>query len=144
MKKSYRAGAIVINYENKIALANEHLWGFPRGGVEEDEEYLATAKREVLEEVGLEHFDSIEELGIYERYPNGITEDTPGAYPMEIHMFLFKTNHTGSLSPRDKSVKEAGWFTYNEALERLTDEKDREFLRNYSEKFSEMERFDRK
>ena len=59
-------------------------------------------------------------------------------------MFLFKTNHTGSLSPRDKSVKEAGWFTYNEALERLTDEKDREFLRNYSEKFSEMERFDRK
>ena len=144
MKKSYRAGAIVINCENKIALANEHLWGFPRGGVEEGEEYLVAAKREVLEEVGLEHFDSIEELGIYERYPNGITEDTPGAYPMEIHMFLFKTNHTGSSSPRDKSVKEAGWFTYNEALERLTDEKDREFLRNYSEKFSEMERFDRK
>ena len=143
MKKSYRAGAIVINCENKIALANEHLWGFPRGGVEEGEEYLVAAKREVLEEVGLEHFDSIEELGIYERYPNGITEDTQSLSYGNTYV-SFKTNHTGSLSPRDKSVKEAGWFTYNEALERLTDEKDREFLRNYSEKFSEMERFDRK
>ena len=139
MKKSYRAGAVIINNENKIALANEHLWGFPRGGVEENEEYLTAAKREVLEEVGLEEFDSIEELGVYDRYPSGITEDTPGAYPMEIHMFLFKTNYTGSLNPKDESVKEAGWFSYEEALEKLTDDKDREFLQNHLEKISESQ-----
>jgi 8-oxo-dGTP pyrophosphatase MutT (NUDIX family) len=138
MKKSYRAGAIVINNENKIALANEHLWGFPRGGVEENEDYLTTAKREVLEEVGLEKFDSMEELGIYDRYPNGTTEDTPGAYPMEIHMFLFKTNTTGSLNPKDESVEEAGWFSYEEALKRLTDKKDKEFLEKYWEKILEF------
>ena len=97
MKKSYRAGAVVINNESKIALANEHLWGFPRGGVEENEDYLTAAKREVLEEVGLEHFESIEELGVYDRYPSGITEDTPRAYSMEVYMFLFKTNNTGFL-----------------------------------------------
>ena len=94
MKKSYRAGAVVINNENKIALAHEHLWGFPRG-VEENEKYLTAAKREVLEEVGLEDFDSIKELGVYDRYPSGITEDTPGAYPMEIHMFLLKPTTQG-------------------------------------------------
>ncbi len=65
--KSYRAGGIVINNENRIALTNEHLWGFPRGGVEEGEDYISAAKREVLEETGLDQFESIEELEIYER-----------------------------------------------------------------------------
>ena len=58
---------------------------------------------------------------------------------MEIHMFLFKTNYTGPINPKDESVKEAGWFSYEEALERLTDEKDREFLQNHLEKISEFQ-----
>jgi len=128
MKKSYRAGGIVLNEENQIALANERLWGFPRGGVEEGEDYITAARREVLEEIGLKEFISIEELGIYERYPGGITKDTPGSYPMEIHMFLFKVSGRPQLNPVDKNVKETGWFNYEEALERLTHEKDKEFL----------------
>jgi bis(5'-nucleosidyl)-tetraphosphatase len=128
--KSLRAGGIVINKEGKIALANEHLWGFPRGGVDEGEDYIEAAKREVLEEVGLKDFTSIEELGEYERYPGHVTKDTPGAYPMEIHMFLFKTDYNGKLTPQDSNVKEAGWFTYEEALERLSDDMDREFLKS--------------
>lgn len=138
MKKSYRAGAIVVNNENEIALANEHLWGFPRGGVEDNEDYLTAAKREVLEEVGLKEFKSIEELGVYDRYPNGITEDTPGAYPMEIHMFLFITDYNGPLNPKDESVKEVGWFTYEESLKKLTDDRDKEFLREHLEKIQNI------
>jgi len=136
--KSYRAGGIVINSGGKIALANEHLWGFPRGGVDEGEDYITAAKREVLEETGLEEFLSIEELGIYERYPSGITKDTPGAYPMEIHMFLFQTDYTGTLQPVDENVKEADWFTYEEAIEKLTDPTDKEFLTNSWEKIKEV------
>ena len=137
--KSYRAGGIVVNEDNRIALANEHLWGFPRGGVEEGEDYETAAKREVLEEIGLEKFLSVKELGIYERYPNGITEDTPGAYPMEIHMFLFKTNYNGELHPKDELVKEVDWFTYEEALKKLTNEVDREFLINHWKSIDTLE-----
>ena len=126
--KSYRAGGIVINNENKIALSNERIWGFPRGGVDKGEDYITAAKREVLEEVGLDDFISIEELGVYERYPGHITKDMPGAYPMEIHMFLFITNYNGKLYPKDNNVKEANWFKYEEALERLKNDLDREFL----------------
>ncbi len=136
--KSYRAGGIVVNTEGKIALANEHLWGFPRGGVDEEEDYITAAKREVLEETGLEEFTSVDELGVYERYPSGITKDTPGAYPMEIHMFLFQTDFTGDLHPVDKNVKEAGWFTYEDAVEKLTDETDKEFLTNNWERIQEI------
>lgn len=142
--KSYRTGGIVVNKEKKIALANEHLWGFPRGGVDEGEDYITAAKREVLEETGLEEFSSVCELGVYERYPNGITNDTPGAYPMEIHMFLFLTDNNGELQPRDKNVKEAAWFTYEEALKVLTNEVDREFLeskwKEMQESFSEIKK----
>jgi ADP-ribose pyrophosphatase YjhB (NUDIX family) len=128
--KSIRAGAIVINTENRIALSNEHLWGFPRGGVEDSEDYITAAKREVLEETGLKDFILTKELGVYERYPGHITPDMPGAYPMEIHMFLFVTNYNGELKPQDKDVKEAGWFTYEQALERINNSIDREFLIN--------------
>jgi bis(5'-nucleosidyl)-tetraphosphatase len=126
--KSYRAGGIIINNEGKIALANEHLWGFPRGGVDEGEDYIETAKREILEEIGLKDLAYVKDLGFYERYPAGTTKDTPGSYPMEIHIFLFKTDYNGKLTPQDSNVKEANWFTYEEALERLSDDVDREFL----------------
>jgi 8-oxo-dGTP pyrophosphatase MutT (NUDIX family) len=126
--KSIRAGAIVINKDNKIALSNENIWGFPRGGIEKSEDYITAAKREVLEETGLKDFIFTKELGIYERYPGHITKDMPGAYPMEIHMFLFVTKYNGELKPEDKGVKEAGWFTYDEALERIVNSIDREFL----------------
>lgn len=131
MKKSYRAGAIVVNGSNKIALVNENLWGFPRGGVEKGEDNLRTAKREVLEETGLEKFSLIKDLGKYERYPHGITQDTPGAYPMEIHMFLFRVQGNPKLKPQDPKVKGYDWFTYEDALEKLKDEKDREYLKRH-------------
>ncbi len=136
--KSIRAGGVVLNAENKIALANEHLWGFPRGGVNEGEDYITTAKREIFEETGLEDFTSIQELGVYERYPNGITAETPGSFPMEIHMFLFKTSYNGELHPKDENVKEASWFTYEETLEKLHNEVDREFLINHWDKIEEI------
>ena len=136
--KSYRAGGIVLNSYGKIALANEHLWGFPRGGVDEGEDYITAAKREVLEETGLTEFSSVDELGVYERYPSGITKDTPGAYPMEIHMFLFQTDYTGELKPVDENVKEADWFSYEDAVEKLTDQTDREFLTSKWERIQEI------
>jgi 8-oxo-dGTP pyrophosphatase MutT (NUDIX family) len=128
MKKSIRAGAIVVNIEGKIALSHESLWGFPRGGVEKGEDYLTTAKREVLEEIGLKDFSSTKDLGKYYRYPHGIDENTPGSYPMEIHMFLFRVTSIPELVPEDKKVKNTGWFTYKDALKKLTNDKDKSFL----------------
>jgi 8-oxo-dGTP pyrophosphatase MutT (NUDIX family) len=131
MRKSYRADGIVINSKGHIALVNEHLWGFPRGGVEEGEDYITAAKREILEEIGLDEFGSIEDLHTYERYPRGIDENTPGSYPMEIHMFLFKVKGEPRLNPKSRNIKGVGWFSYEEALKKLQDEKDREFLSEY-------------
>jgi 8-oxo-dGTP pyrophosphatase MutT (NUDIX family) len=128
--KSIRAGGIILNSNNQIAVAHEHLWGFPRGGVEEGESYLETAKREILEEVGIreDQLELIKEIGSYERYPGGITRDTPGAYPMEIHLFLFKTEYARKLIPTDDHTKEAKWVDINKVADILTEDADREFF----------------
>jgi len=136
MQRSIRAGAFIINDRNQIALANEHLWGFPRGGVEEGEDPIDTAKRESFEEVGIpvEELKYIEKIGVYERYPGGITADTPGAFPMEIHIFLFNTSYEKELVPTDGNVKEARWVELEKVSNLLTDEKDREFFKNWYSK----------
>ena len=131
--KSIRAGGIIINPNNQVAMTYEHLWGFPRGGVEKEEFLIDAAKREILEEVGItENQLKLEkDLGSYERYPRGITKDMPGAYPMEIHLFLFSTQYTGELNPTDENVKEVKWVDIDEVVDILTDEEDRKFFLKY-------------
>ncbi len=90
---------------------------------------MATAIREVREEIGITQIEFAQKLGMYTRYPNGVTKDTVGAYPMEIHMFLFSTSQV-DLIPADPNVKGTGWFSYGEALEKLTDPCDKAFLKS--------------
>lgn len=130
-KTSHRYGSVVINPKGEIALVNEHLgknWSFPKGGGEPGETPLDSAKREVFEETGISQYTEITELGTYQRYPGNLDENTPGAYPMTIHMFLFRTDEIGNLNPTHQEKTEAKWFTLEEALVSLSFEKDREFL----------------
>lgn len=133
MRKSIRAGAFILNDKNQIAISNEHLWGFSRGGVEEGEDPVEAAKRESLEEVGIpaENLHYIEKVGVYERFPGGVTEDTPDPLMMEIHIFLFSTDYKGELNPTDPNVKEAIWVNIDEVGNILTNEKDKEFFENW-------------
>lgn len=138
MEKSYRAGGIVINREGKIALCYEHLWGFPRGGVEEGESYEEAARREIFEETGIKDLELVEDIGFYERYPFGVDKDTSVSYPMEIHIFIFTTEYTGEMNPLDKGVKETGWFTYEEVVSKLSDHVDRGFFESKKEEILEV------
>lgn len=104
-------------------------WSLPKGHINENEDALSAAKREIKEESGIVDLEMIKDLGSYER-PR---LDDPTEIKT-IHMFLFKTNEFG-LKPLDLENPEAKWVNKNEVEKILTAEKDKEFFRNIENLF---------
>lgn len=131
MKKTKSAGGIVLNSRGEVALVQNGpsgFWGFPKGHVDEGENDLSAAKREITEETGLENLMHIGEFEEYARYkgaPDG--GDDPSEYKT-IRMFLFRTSEE-KLSPRDPGNPEARWVPQDSVEELLTSPKDRDFFR---------------
>ena len=60
-------GIVVLNKDNKIFVAQridnkKNFWQMPQGGVDEKEDYLAAAYRELEEETSIKNVDLIQEL----------------------------------------------------------------------------------
>ena len=60
-------GIVVLNKDNKVFVAkridnNKNFWQMPQGGVDEGEEYLTAAYRELEEETSIKNVDLIKEL----------------------------------------------------------------------------------
>ena len=60
-------GIVVLNKENKIFVAKridnqKNFWQMPQGGVEEGEDYLTAAYRELEEETSIKNVDLVKEL----------------------------------------------------------------------------------
>ena len=133
------AGGIIVGPDGKIVLVEQHgnSWSFPKGGIEAGETELEAAVREIYEETGLTDITLLEELGSYERYsigPHGQGEATDWGLRRRT-LFLFTTHATvAELRPIDSEVTQVGYFTLDEAVEKLTHPKDKEFLRTYREK----------
>ena len=133
------AGGIIVNSEGKIVLIEQHgnSWSFPKGGIEAGETELDAAVREIHEETGLRDIHLVGDLGSYERYslgPDGVAEATQWGVRRRT-LFLFTTQATTEdFKPIDDEATQVGYFTIDEALERLTHPKDKEFLASVREK----------
>lgn len=126
MKQTASAGGVVLNKHGEILVVSQQgtSWSLPKVHVEEDEDFVTAAKREVNEESGITDLQLVKDLGSYQR-PR---LDNPTEIKT-IHMFLFKTNELG-LKPIDKNNPEARWVNRNEVEKLLTAEKDIEFFKN--------------
>ena len=114
------AAVLIVNHENRLLLlerSDSRCWGPPGGAVELGEEVETAARRETLEETGLD-IDGMELFGVfsgpqlYYRYPNGdevynitiiyLTHDWQGELRLN-------DEHTGS-----------GWFAVAEIPENIS------------------------
>jgi len=131
MNKAVSAGGVIIKIVDntpKILLVYFHddpyrgNVTFPKGHLNEGESEEQAAVREVVEETGLQNPWIVRKLGIVSRFAK---EDTGETVLKDIHLFLMQIDsfvHT-------EAEERYGWFSYEEALERLSFQEEKDFLK---------------
>lgn len=129
MKHTQTAGGVVLNKKGLVLVVsqNGNSWSLPKGHIDEDEDKLTAAKREIYEESGISDLELICEFETYERYKIGLDGGEDKSELKTIYMFLFKTKEE-NLKPIDPTNPEARWVQKDKVADLLTHKKDKEFF----------------
>ena len=130
-KVTRSAGGVVVNRKGQILVVNQRgrSWSLPKGHIEEGEEELEAARREIYEESGLRDLEYVKALGSYERARLGSDGGEDGSEWKKLTFFLFKAD-SEALKPIDPDNPEARWVDREKVAELLTHPRDQEFLEN--------------
>ena len=130
MRLTISAGGVVVNRKGQVVVVNQNgsSWSLPKGHVENGEDNLTAAKREIYEETGIKDLKLIKEFESYKRHKMG--QDGKGNNFSEmktLHFFLFSTE-TDELKPIDPDNPEARWVDKEDVATLLSHKKDKEFF----------------
>jgi len=131
MKPRDTAGGVVVTSEGKVVVVEQggNSWSFPKGGIEEGESALETAKREILEETGIQDLELVADLGFYMRRSLNMagTAERGDESERKRIMFLFKTQTTNVVCDGEE-ITDVRALSIDDAKALLTHPKDKEFL----------------
>ena len=126
--KVISSGGVVYRVENGIPLfllltSNKRgIWCLPKGLIEENEDEVTTAMREVREETGVSRVKLRGKVGQI-KYQFGFRAKT---FDKTVHFFLFETDQTDSKVGTEHDFEE--WLPYDEALQSLSYPNEKEML----------------
>lgn len=126
MKREKSCGAIVYrrSHGNIQILLIKHIngghWSFPKGHVENNETEIQTAKREILEETGIEAM-------IDQTFRKVITYSPCKNIVKDVVYFIAKAS-SHELKPQPEEVSVAKWIQLEDAANKLTYENDKYLL----------------
>ncbi|MEK7611342.1 MAG: NUDIX domain-containing protein [Patescibacteria group bacterium] len=102
MKHTHSAGGVVLNKKGLVLVVNQHgsSWSLPKGHIDDGEDALTAAKREITEESGITRLVLIRELGSYDRFRIGLDGQETKTELKTITLFLFRTEEE-NLKPID-------------------------------------------
>ncbi|MEK7608090.1 MAG: NUDIX domain-containing protein [Patescibacteria group bacterium] len=129
--KTKSAGGVVVNPDGKILVVSQRgvSWFLPKGHIEDGEDALTAARREIYEESGVDQLEFVSDLGSYERYRLSRDGEVDESELKNITVFLFKTDAT-VLRPIDSHNPEARWIEKENVADLLTHPKDKEFFKS--------------
>lgn len=130
-KRTRCAGGVVVSPDGLVLIVNQNgnSWSFPKGHIDNGEDALKAAQREIYEESGVNELKHIADLGSYERYRIALDGGDDTSEFKTITMFLFTTPQT-ALAPHDPMNPEARWVPKEHVADILTHEKDKSFFRS--------------
>ena len=109
----YRHGQDGIEYLLLQSTNKGNFWGFSKGHVEEGENLVEKARREIKEETSLQ-VEVDTSFSVYTEY------DLPNGNHKEMTLYLADFDQAADLSLQAEEIQNAGWFNYQAARERLT------------------------
>lgn len=123
LRKEKSCGCIIVK-DNKVLLVyekNRNFWGFPKGHVEEGENEIETALREVKEEVGLDV-----EIDTSKRYMlNYIIRDEIDKTTV---LYIAKPK-SEEITMQESEIENVKWCSFEEAVDTLTFDNWKEMFR---------------
>ena len=127
MKREKSCGAVVYRktlkgYEFLIEKMVLGHYSLPKGHVESGEVEQATALREIKEETALS-------VTIRPDFKKTITYSPKECVIKDVVFFLAEATFSENISPQLTEVEKLFWLGYNEAIETLTHESDKDVLR---------------
>lgn len=130
MNEQSAGGVILRNNKVVIVAQRARTFSFPKGHINNREDPLQAAYREIYEESGLAQKDLIfiRKLETYTRPAGGTGK------PKDLHMFLFTTDKE-ELMPTDKDNPEAKWVDIKETHKHLTYKEDVEFFLRHMKEY---------
>ena len=119
----------MVDKKERVLVVNQKgtSWSLPKGHIDEGEDVVTAARREIYEESGITDLELVREFDSYQRYRIDSAGGEDKSELKTIFMFLFKTNEE-SLKPVDPHNPEARWVVKDKVADLLTHKKDEEFF----------------
>jgi ADP-ribose pyrophosphatase len=109
------AAVVALNTRDQVCLVHQYrhasggwLWELPAGKIDDGENPIITAERELTEEAGVcaDHWDSL-----------GTMHSSPGVFDEVIHLYLARVLHPSVQRLGHDEMLEVHWIAFSEALE---------------------------
>ena len=128
-KTDMSVGIIPISKQGRFLLvhhAGGH-WGFPKGHIEEGEDDITAARRELLEEAGLADITIPDFTTLAEEYAfvrdGGMISKT-----VRYYVGVVENEELGTTTAPKSEIETVAWFTKDDALDKITYDESKKLL----------------